>query len=46
VTGLSRRDQSLMARAVKRSREVGLLPYVDATKGYEKSSGRGGRSRD
>jgi small subunit ribosomal protein S18 len=46
VTGLSRRDQSLMAVAVKRSRELGLLPYVDATKGYERSGGRGGRSRD
>jgi small subunit ribosomal protein S18 len=46
VTGLSRRDQSLMATAVKRSRELGLLPYVDATKGYERSGGRGGRGRD
>jgi small subunit ribosomal protein S18 len=46
VTGLSRRDQSLMATAVKRSRELGLVPYVDATKGYERSGGRGGRSRD
>ena len=45
VTGLSRRDQSKMARAVKRSRELGLLPYVDATKGLERSGGRG-RSRD
>ena len=33
VTGLSRRDQSKMARAVKRSRELGLLPYVDASEG-------------
>ena len=33
VTGLSRRDQSKMARAVKRAREVGLLPYVDAHQG-------------
>lgn len=45
VTGLSRRDQSKMARAVKRARELGLLPYVDATKGLERSGGRG-RSRD
>ena len=45
VTGLSRRDQSKMARAVKRAREVGLLPYVDATKGLERTGGRG-RSRD
>jgi len=35
-----------MARAVKRSRELGLLPYVDVTKGFEKSGGRGGRGRD
>ena len=47
VTGLSRRDQTRMARAVKRSRELGLLPYVDATKDFERSSGgRGGRGRD
>jgi small subunit ribosomal protein S18 len=46
VTGLSRRDQSKMARAVKRSRELGLLPYVDATKGLERSGGGRGRSRD
>jgi len=45
VTGLSRRDQSKMARAVKRARELGLLPYVDATKGLERTGGRG-RSRD
>jgi len=35
-----------MARAVKRSRELGLLPYVDATKGLERSGGGRGRSRD
>ena len=45
VTGLSRRDQSRMARAVKRARELGLLPYVDVTKGFERSGGRG-RGRD
>jgi len=45
VTGLSRRDQSKMARAVKRAREVGLLPYVEITKGIERTGGRG-RSRD
>ena len=31
VTGLSRRDQTRMALAVKRARELGLLPYVDAS---------------
>lgn len=44
VTGLSRRDQSKMALAVKRAREVGLLPYVDATRGLERTGGR--RSRE
>jgi small subunit ribosomal protein S18 len=47
VTGLSRRDQSKMARAVKRAREVGLLPYVDASKAVERvGGGRGRRDRD
>ena len=32
VTGLSRRDQTKMARAVKRARELGLLPYVDSSR--------------
>ena len=45
VTGLSRRDQSKMARAVKRAREVGLLPYVDASKAVERVGG-GGRRRE
>jgi small subunit ribosomal protein S18 len=45
VTGLSRRDQSRMALAVKRSRELGLLPYVDSSRGIERTGGRG-RSRD
>ena len=34
-----------MARAVKRARELGLLPYVDATRPLERTGGRG-RSRD
>ena len=41
VTGLSRRDQSKMARAVKRARELGLLPYVDATRGPVERVGGG-----
>lgn len=45
VTGLSRRDQVRMARAVKRSRELGLLPYSDSSRAMERSGGRG-RSRD
>jgi small subunit ribosomal protein S18 len=46
VTGLSRRDQSKMALAVKRSREVGLLPYADSSRGIETTGRRGGRGRD
>jgi len=45
VTGLSRRDQTKMARAVKRARELGLLPYVDASKAVERVGG-GGRRRE
>jgi small subunit ribosomal protein S18 len=29
ITGLSRRQQSMLASAVKRAREMGLLPYPD-----------------
>ena len=29
ITGLSRRQQSMLAAAVKRAREMGLLPYPD-----------------
>jgi small subunit ribosomal protein S18 len=43
VTGLSRRDQSKVARAVKRARELGLLPYVDASRPMERTGGRRGR---
>lgn len=46
VTGLSRRDQSKVARAVKRSRELGLLPYVDASRPMERTGGGGRRGRD
>lgn len=45
VTGLSRRDQVKVSVAVKRSRELGLLPYVDASRPMERTGGRG-RSRD
>jgi small subunit ribosomal protein S18 len=43
TTGLSRRDQSLLARAVKRARELALLPYV-APPGNERPGRRGPRS--
>lgn len=44
-TGLSRRDQNRLAREVKRSRELALLPYVVETTGTDRP-GRGGRGRD
>jgi small subunit ribosomal protein S18 len=43
ITGACRRHQSQIARAVKRARELALLPYVaEATERGE----RGGRDRD
>jgi small subunit ribosomal protein S18 len=41
ITGACRRHQSPLARAVKRARELALLPYV-----AEGSGGRGDRERD
>jgi small subunit ribosomal protein S18 len=43
ITGACRRHQSQVARAVKRARELALLPYV-AEGGPERE--RGGRDRD
>jgi small subunit ribosomal protein S18 len=47
ITGACRRHQSQIARAVKRARELALLPYV-AEGGGERSErgGRGDRDRD
>jgi small subunit ribosomal protein S18 len=47
ITGACRRHQSQVARAVKRARELALLPYV-AEGGSERSErgGRGDRDRD
>ena len=47
ITGSCRRHQSQIARAVKRARELALLPYVNEG-GREDSprDGRGGRDRD
>lgn len=42
ITGACRRHQSQIARAVKRARELALLPYVAEGSGPE----RGGRGRD
>ena len=44
ITGACRRHQSQVARAVKRARELALLPYVADTPGG--SGGRGDRDRD
>jgi small subunit ribosomal protein S18 len=45
ITGACRRHQSQVARAVKRAREIALLPYV-AEGGPEPRTGRGGRGGD
>jgi len=45
ITGACRRHQSQIATAVKRARELALLPYV-AEGSSEERPGRGGRDRD
>jgi small subunit ribosomal protein S18 len=42
ITGACRRHQNQVARAVKRARELALLPYVAESSG----GGRGDRDRD
>ena len=44
ITGACRRHQNQVARAVKRARELALLPYVAEGSGSER--GRGDRDRD
>jgi small subunit ribosomal protein S18 len=44
ITGACRRHQSQVARAVKRARELALLPYV--ADGGSERGGRGDRDRD
>ena len=47
ITGACRRHQSQIARAVKRARELALLPYVAESSGKDdERGGRGGRGRD
>jgi small subunit ribosomal protein S18 len=43
ITGACRRHQNQVARAVKRARELALLPYVAEGSG---GTGRGDRDRD
>src|SRR5205085_12660063 len=46
ITGACRRHQNQIATAVKRARELALLPYVNESGREERSEGRGGRDRD
>ena len=39
ITGLSRRQQAQMARAVKRARQMGLLAYPDQERKVRNTSG-------
>ena len=45
ITGACRRHQNQIARAVKRARELALLPYVEAFAGDEREQ-HGRRGRD
>jgi small subunit ribosomal protein S18 len=45
ISGACRRHQNQVARAVKRARELALLPYV-AEGGSDHRGGRGDRDRD
>jgi small subunit ribosomal protein S18 len=46
ITGACRRHQSQIARAVKRARELALLPYAADGPREDGPPGRGGRDRD
>jgi small subunit ribosomal protein S18 len=47
ITGLCRRHQSQVATAVKRARELALLPYIAESSGDDRPDRRGrGRDRD
>jgi small subunit ribosomal protein S18 len=43
ISGACRRHQNQIARAVKRARELALLPYVSESTGGDREGGRGGR---
>jgi small subunit ribosomal protein S18 len=44
ITGACRRHQNQIATAVKRARELALLPYVAESSGPDREDGRRGRS--
>ncbi|MCD6725898.1 MAG: 30S ribosomal protein S18 [Solirubrobacteraceae bacterium] len=46
ITGLCRRHQSQVARAVKRARELALMPYVAEPVGGDSPGRRRDRDRD
>ena len=46
ITGACRRHQNQIARAVKRARELALLPYVSESSGRDDERGGRGRGRD
>ena len=46
ITGACRRHQSQIANAVKRARELALLPYVADARDERDDRGRGRRDRD
>jgi small subunit ribosomal protein S18 len=46
ITGACRRHQSQVARAVKRARELALLPYVAEAANEGRGGGRRDRDRD
>ncbi|MFM9128031.1 MAG: 30S ribosomal protein S18 [Solirubrobacterales bacterium] len=46
MTGLCRRHQTQLAEAIKRARELALIPYIAEGSGSDDRPRRGGRGRD